>query len=71
MNRTNNRKRRNFKAYIRRTFANKVVAIAMVLFGLLTMMLERDVTLMAIALFFGIPLFFARKDHIYCLGWAA
>lgn len=66
MNRKNNNLWRRFSAYIHRTFANKIVAIGMILFGLPTLILERDVTIMVMALAAGIPLFFARKNYIYC-----
>lgn len=55
---------RKFVKYIRRTFKNKVVALAMIGLGVASRMLSDDATFLVFMLIFAIPLFFARKNYV-------
>lgn len=55
---------RSFVKYIRRTFKNKVVALAMIGLGVASRMLSDDATFLVFMLIFAIPLFFARKNYV-------
>ena len=57
--------RRKFVRYIRRTFVNKVCAVALALIGTLVTMLDGDATFLVLALMIGVPMFFAHERWIY------
>ena len=50
------------KNYLKRTWKNKMVAIAMVTLGYATTMIGNDGTAYALMLMFAIPLFFTRAN---------
>ena len=53
-----------FKRYIRRTYKNKICALALIIVGMGPIYLENDATFMVVALLFGIPLFFSKENHV-------
>lgn len=50
--------------YIRRTWKNKLAAIALIVIGLMFMNVEGDGTVFVFTLIFGIPLFFTRVNYV-------
>lgn len=52
------------KKNIRRTYKNKLCALALIIVGICPIYLENDATFMILALLFGIPLFFSKQNHI-------
>lgn len=50
--------------YLRRTWKNKAVALAMAFVGYLTTGIDNDATAFVFILLIAIPLFFARRNHI-------
>ena len=56
--------RKKFRRYIRRTYKNKLCAIALFIIGVVPVFIENDGTLMIITSCISIPLFFSRKNHI-------
>lgn len=50
--------------YIRRTWKNKICAIALILGGIVPMILENDGTALVMMLMFAIPLFFSKKNLV-------
>ena len=50
--------------YLKRTYKNKVVALAMAGFGYLSTFIDGDATAFAFLMIFAVPLFFARRNHI-------
>ena len=46
------------------TRANKLVALVFLFIGIVTVLLSHDVTFCVFALFFAIPLFFAKRNWI-------
>ena len=54
-----------FVAYIRETYLNKIVALAVILLGVLAMNVRGDGTFLLIALMFCVPLFFTTKNYIH------
>lgn len=59
------RNRRRFVRYIRRTFANKVCAVALALIGAVVMSLDGDATFLVFALMIGVPMFLAHEQWVY------
>lgn len=51
-------------SYVRRTFKNKICALALIIIGLLTMSLENDATVLVMLSIFALPLFLSNKNHI-------
>lgn len=52
------------KKNLRRTYKNKLCALALIIVGIGPIYLENDATFMIFALLIGIPLFFAKQNHI-------
>ncbi len=53
------------KNNIRRTYKNKLCALALIIIGIISMNLETDGgTIMAFMLIIGVPLFFSKQNHI-------
>ena len=50
--------------YLKRTWKNKVAALAAALFGYATTFIDNDGTFFMFALCFAIPMFFARNNFI-------
>ena len=50
--------------YLKRTYKNKAVALALAGIGYLSTFIDGDATAFVFLLLFAIPLFFARKNHI-------
>jgi hypothetical protein len=50
--------------YLKRTYKNKAVALALAGIGYLSIGIENDATAFAFLMLFAIPLFFARRNHI-------
>ena len=50
--------------YLRRTYKNKAVALALALVGYWSIGIDNDATFFVFALLFAIPLFFARRNQI-------
>lgn len=64
MNR-NGRHTRGFARYIRRTFMNKLYAIALLGTGVAsTFVSEGDATMLVLISFFAVPMFFSKKNWI-------
>ena len=51
-----------FFKYMRRTWKNKLIAIAIVCAGMLGVAVEKDGTALVLMLFFAVPMFFSRRD---------
>lgn len=64
MKRKNHKHLKRFVKYLYRTRYNKIMALVVICFGLLTGKFG-DGTGMLFALMFGVPLFFAKENHIY------
>lgn len=64
MKRKNHKHLKRFVRYLYRTRYNKILALVMIGCGLLTGKFG-DGTGMLFALIFGVPLFFAKENHIY------
>lgn len=52
------------KKNLRRTYKNKLCALALIIIGIGPIYLENDATFMIFALLIGLPLFFAKQNHI-------
>lgn len=52
------------KKNLRRTYKNKLCALALIIVGIGPIYLENDATFMIFALLIGIPLSFAKQNHI-------
>ena len=52
------------KDYIKKTWKNKLAAIALTLVGYLSTLPEKDGTAFVFLLMFSIPLFFAKENYI-------
>ena len=52
------------KLFNKKLLKNKVYALAMMLLGGLTILIDGDCTAFIFTLFLGLPLFFARKNVI-------
>ena len=51
--------------YLKRTWKNKAVALTMALIGYASTFIDGDATAFVfLMIFFAIPLFFARRNHI-------
>lgn len=48
--------------YLRRTWKNKVAALAITFVGYLSIGIDNDATFFVFALIFAVPMFFARKN---------
>ena len=57
--------RANFVNYLRRTWKNKVAAIAMIMAGVLGVVVLKEGTALVVFLIVGVPLFFSKRD-LYC-----
>lgn len=55
---------KRFKRYIRRTYKNKLCALALIILGLLTVFIEYDATFFIVTLLIGIPLFLEKENQI-------
>ena len=58
------RKRARRARYWRRTWRNKVSALALVAIGMVPVFIERDGTFLLLALMLGIPMFFSQENWI-------
>lgn len=56
---------RKLASYMRRTFKNKLCAIALVIMGVLAMKLSGDATFLVLIAMIGVPMFFMNKNCIY------
>lgn len=54
-----------FARHIRRTFKNKICAIALIVVGVITRNMTGDATVLIVMLMLGIPLFLTNRNHIY------
>ena len=52
------------KEYLKRTWKNKLVALALLLASFAPIWLDRDATILAMLIGFIVPLFFASRDWI-------
>lgn len=52
------------KKNLRRTYKNKLCAIALIIIGFLPIYIENDATVLVVSLMIGIPLFFSKQNHI-------
>lgn len=52
------------KEYLKRTWKNKLVALALLVTSVIPIWLDRDATILALMLVVIVPLFFACRDHI-------
>lgn len=50
--------------YLKRTWKNKVAALALFGIGYVSIGIDNDATAFAFLMLFAIPLFFARRNHI-------
>lgn len=50
---------------MRRTYKNKIVAIALLTIGWLSTLIDNDGTFLLLAVMFGVPLLFTNKNWIY------
>lgn len=57
-----------FIRYLRRTYQNKVVAMAMIGVGILSTLIEGDATALVFILMLAIPVFFMDKNIIVPYG---
>lgn len=55
---------KEIKRYFRRTYKNKLCAIAMIIIGIIATNIDNDATVLVFTLLFGLPLFFAKRNHI-------
>lgn len=53
-----------FVQYMRETFLNKIVAMLLILIGVITVFICKDITLLVSTLIMGIPLFLAKENYI-------
>ena len=56
---------KRFVRYMRRTYKNKIVAIALLTIGWLSTLIDNDGTFLLLAVMFGVPLLFTNKNWIY------
>lgn len=54
--------RKNFVKYMRRTWKNKLIAIAIVCTGMAGVLLEQDATALVFMMFIAVPMFFSSRD---------
>lgn len=54
-----------FARYIRRTYKNKLMVLAMLSLGTVSALITEDGTFLVFALIFFGPLFFAKQNFIY------
>lgn len=53
------------KKYLRRTWKNKAVSLALALVGYLSIGIDNDATAFVFLMLFAIPLFFAKRNYIH------
>lgn len=53
-----------FAQNIRGTLLNKIVAVVLILIGILTVYVAKDITFLVTTLIMGIPLFLAKENYI-------
>lgn len=54
----------SFIKYIRRTWKNKLIAMALVCIGMTGVVLESDATALVLMLLLAVPMFFSRKNWV-------
>mgnify|MGYP006898653564 CR=1 FL=1 len=54
----------SFIKYIRRTWKNKLIAMALVCIGMAGVVLESDATALVLMLLLAVPMFFSRKNWV-------
>lgn len=64
MNNHMTRQRERRIRYWRRTWRNKVSALALIAIGMVPVLIDRDGTFLIVALMLGIPMFFAKKNWV-------
>ena len=65
MNRKTYKKQdRGFVAYLKRTFANKIIAILLGIIGWVATFIDNDATIFVFLMLIAVPLFFARTNWI-------
>lgn len=52
------------KKNIRRTYKNKLCALALIIIGIIITNIDNDATSLVFTLLIGIPLFFSKQNHI-------
>ena len=57
-------KREKFKEYIEETLLNKLVALGLLATGIISAMITKEGNLLVLALLFGLPVFFSKKNCI-------
>lgn len=53
------------KRYFQRTYKNKLIALALITLGALSVGLEKDITFLVFTLLIGIPLFFSKDNWVW------
>lgn len=53
-----------FAQHIRETLLNKIVAVVLILIGVFTVYVAKDITFLVTTLIMGIPLFLAKENYI-------
>lgn len=56
---------KRFVNYMRRTFKNKLLAIALLVVGIVSAALSKDGTFLVFVLMISLPLFVSKKDWFY------
>lgn len=54
--------KRNIERYLRRTMANKICSLLIVLIGVLTTLISNDITVLVFILMIAIPLFISDEN---------
>lgn len=57
-----NKRMKKFVRYIRRTYKNKICAIAVISGGILSTAILNDATFLVFTLMIGIPMFFTKRN---------
>lgn len=55
---------RNLKRYLRRTYKNKIMAVALLTLGIVSVYVTMDATFLAFTGLMALALFFARENYI-------
>lgn len=51
-----------FREYFKRTWKNKLLSVALLIFGYISTIIDNDSTALIVIMLFAIPLFFAKED---------
>lgn len=55
---------KKFKRYIRKTWKNKLMSLALTAISVISVMLTKDATAAFIILFIAVPLFFVKENYV-------